>query len=87
MYISIFITRVVLAALLAAFILTLSRKWGVLEWVQVHGSEFFSKMFSCNFCLSWWTSVVISIVWCAATEDTSILVIPFFSTPITRVLL
>ena len=39
-----FIFYVILVAMLAAFVLTLLRKWGVIEWVQVHGNDFFAKM-------------------------------------------
>ena len=52
-----FIYNIIVVALIAAFVLTLLRKWGVIEWVQIHGNDFFSKMFNCDFCLSWWTCV------------------------------
>lgn len=44
-----FLFYTVVTALVAAFGLTLLRKWGVVEWVQVHGNEFFAKMFNCDF--------------------------------------
>lgn len=38
-----FIYYIIVVALIAAFVLTLLRKWGVIEWVQVHGNEFLQR--------------------------------------------
>lgn len=82
-----FIFYVILVAMLAAFVLTLLRKWGVIEWVQVHGNDFFAKMFSCDFCLSWWAGVLICFFALIFTGNLSFLGVPFCSTMITRKLL
>lgn len=82
-----FIFYVILVAMLAAFVLTLLRKWGVIEWVQVHGNDFFAKMFSCDFCLSWWAGVVLSVLFAICTGNPALLLVPFCSTVITRILL
>ena len=82
-----FIFYVILVAMLAAFVLTLLRKWGVIEWVQVHGNDFFAKMFSCDFCLSWWAGVLICFFALIFTGNLSFLGVPFCSTMITGVLL
>ena len=79
-----YIALAVLVALFAAFLLDLAYKWGIIEWVQVHGNKFFSKMFNCNFCLSWWTGVALSVVLALALWDAHCLLIPFVSTSITR---
>ena len=78
---------VILVAMFAAFVLTLLRKWGVIEWVQVHGNDFFAKMFSCDFCLSWWAGVLICFFALIFTGNPAFLGVPFCSTMITRVLL
>lgn len=80
-----FYTAVV--ALVAAFGLTLLNKWRVIEWVQVHGNDFFSKMFSCMFCLSFWAGVALAILLAFVTGNPALLLIPFCSTMITRILL
>ena len=72
-----FIFYVILVAMLAAFVLTLLRKWGVIEWVQVHGNDFFAKMFSCDFCLSWWAGVLICFFALIFTGNLSFLGVPF----------
>lgn len=77
----------VFIALIAAFFLLLLRKIGVVEYIQVHGNNFFAQMFSCDFCLSWWSGVVIAILATAISGDLSILITPFISTPITRKML
>ena len=82
-----FIYNIIVVALIAAFVLTLLRKWGVIEWVQIHGNDFFSKMFNCDFCLSWWAGVILSVLMLIMTGDPVLLGVPFCSTMITRVLL
>ena len=82
-----FIAVTVLVALLAPFLLALAYKWGGIEWVQVHGNAFFSRMFNCNFCLSWWTGVALSVLLALVLWDAHCLLIPFVSTSITRKLL
>lgn len=79
-----FAIHTILIAWLAAFLLCLLIKWGVVEWLQVHGNDFFAKMSSCHFCLSWWAAVAVAAVAFAVTGDWSLLLCPFFSTVITR---
>ena len=81
------ISYIIIISLLAGFVIMLLRKWGVVEWVQVHGNDFFSKMFSCDFCLSWWVSLVISLIIFLVTKDTLVLSAPFGCTMLTRILL
>lgn len=76
-----------LVAMVAAFAIQLADKWGVLERVQVHGSRFFSKMFGCYFCLSWWAGVALSVIAAILAGVWLYLLVPFVSTPITRKML
>ena len=82
-----FVAVVVLAALCAAFMLILAGKWGLLEWVQIHGCRLLSEMARCGFCLSFWTGLALSVVLLCMTGDWLMLTIPVFSAPITRMLL
>lgn len=82
-----FVYCIIVVALVAAFVLTLLRKWGVIEWVQVHGNDFFAKMFNCDFCLSWWACVMICLFALVVTGNPLYFVVPFCSTIITRILL
>lgn len=79
-----FVLYVIVVALLAAFVITLCDKWGVIEWVQVHGNRFFAKMFHCQFCLSWWVAVVLSVIMAAISGNPLLLLVPFCSTMLTR---
>ena len=77
---------VFLVALAAAFVVLLTKKWGIAEWMQVHGSPFVSKLFSCDLCMSFWAGVCISVFvgcWCG---DARLFLLPVFTTPITRML-
>ena len=76
-----------IVACFAAFILMLLYKFGIIEYVEVHGNKFFAKMFSCDFCLSWWVSVVLCVFALLLTFNTKFLFVPFVSTLICRKLL
>lgn len=73
--------------MVAGFIVTLLKKWGIVDRIQVRGNKFFSKMFSCDFCLSWWSGVIVSIAYSIITGEPVYLFIPFCSTMITRYIL
>lgn len=76
----------VLTGCLSAWVVILLRKWGVIEWVQVHGNSFFCNLASCDFCLNWWTAWVIVVVVLAVTGWWWLAAVPFFSTAIGRLL-
>ena len=73
-------------ALGAAFIVLLVKKWGFAEWVQIHGNEFFSKLFSCDLCMSFWACVLMTLSFTLGTGDMMLLMMPVFATPLTRML-
>lgn len=71
----------------AAFLLLLAYKLGIVEWLQVHGDVVVSKMAQCDFCMSWWLSVAITILLAVIMDDVTLIFVPFISTPIARRLL
>lgn len=71
-------------ALAAAFVVLLVKKWGWAEYIQVHGNEFLSKLFSCDLCMSFWAALCISVALVMCYGDIRLVMIPVFSTPITR---
>lgn len=83
----IFIEHVVLVSLLAAFILLLLNKLGAIEWLLIHGVDPFYKLASCNFCLSWWVCLTLSIICAVCGSDLNLVCVAFFATPLTRVLI
>lgn len=74
-------------ALIAAFVLLFANKLGFIEWLQVNGNRFFSEMARCNFCLSFWVGLVLSILFVVYTGNMNILFVPVISTPLTRFLI
>lgn len=82
-----YLVYTVVVAMLAAFTILLLRKWGVIECMQVHGNDFIAKLASCDFCLSWWAGVLLSILLSLFTGNAVYLLIPLCSTPITRFML
>ena len=72
----------------AAWLLTLAKKWGIIEWCQIHVTRpKLNELFRCDFCMSWWTAVILSVAAYLVTRDVSVLIVPFVSTTITRRLL
>ena len=71
-------------ALLSAFVLSLMQKWKVLEWLQVHANEFFYKMFTCRFCMSFWVAMIICIFVAVITGKWIVLLAPMFSCNLTK---
>lgn len=82
-----FLISIILIALASAFVLTLAYKWGVIEWMQVHGDKIISQMANCDFCLSFWSNVIVCMVVMLVVDDVTIGLAPLFSTMITRKLL
>lgn len=81
------IVTAVLVAMIAAFIILLLKKIGAIEWLQVFGNDFVSKLANCDFCLSWWTCLIIAISTAVITDDWRTVVCAIFATPLCRKLL
>lgn len=78
-----FLCCTIVISLAVAFLLTLAKKWGWLEWLQVHApSELLNRLFSCPFCCSWWLSIIICLILLAATGRWEFIIVPVCSTPI-----
>ena len=71
-------------SLFAAFLLLLAYKVGLVEWLQVHGSDKISKMAHCDFCMSWWLCVLMTIIVLSVMPEVYLLAVPFIATPMTR---
>lgn len=82
-----FLVFVILVALLAAFVDLLLKKLQIVKWVRENGSAFFSDMFNCDYCLSWWTCFIICVTMAVITGNYQYLFLAPFSTPITRLMI
>lgn len=78
---------VLVVALFAAWVLLFLDKIGFIEWLLVHGCDPFYKLASCKFCLSWWTTLALSVVFAISLGDIKYIAMAFLATPITRVLI
>lgn len=77
---------IIIIALAAAFVVLLVKKWGMAEYMQVHGDRITSRLFSCDLCMSFWASLMISCFAVCFIDECWVLAVPVFSTPITRML-
>ena len=82
-----FIAQTIAVALYSAFVILFMMKTGIRERVQIKGSRIVSKLFSCDFCLSFWVALVLSIISAIFTKQIEFILIPFLSTPLTRILI
>ena len=80
------IEKVILTALLAAFVVLLVKKWGIAEYWQIHGNDFVSRLFSCDLCMSFWACVIVSAAATAVSGDVRMTAVPFMAMPITRMM-
>ncbi len=77
-----YLVAVVLVALLVKFVRTLAEKWGILGWLQAHApNDFLYKLFSCEFCQSFWLGLAFSLV-LAVFIDWRFVFVPLFSSNI-----
>ena len=77
---------IIIASLSAFFILFIG-KIGLREKIILYAPELLSKLYSCDFCLSFWISVIFAIFVALIHQDPTMLIIPAISTPITRILI
>lgn len=82
-----FICIVLCVALAAAFVILFLDRAELRERVVATAPKLISEMFGCDFCLSWWTCVVLAIIAALIDGEVVILLAPLFATPITRALL
>lgn len=80
------IESIIMVALMAAFAVLLMKKWGIAEYFQVHGNKFFSQLFSCDLCMSFWVCLVLSLALVIVYSDPWLIIIAIPATPVTRML-
>lgn len=68
----------------AAFGIMLISKLGLREKLIESAPRLISELFSCDFCLSWWTCVLLSLVASIATGLWIIMCAAVLATPLTR---
>ena len=81
-----YLEMTVIIALVAAFVVLLVRKWGIDEWMQVHGDRIMSQLFGCLFCMSFWACFIIMLAVVMVTDEWIYVLCPFAAAPITRMM-
>lgn len=83
--------QIVVIALLVAFIVLFTSISGLRDkardWCDKYNVSIIAKMLNCDFCFSFWVSVIISTIFMTLSKDISYMFIPILSTPLTRFLL
>lgn len=81
------LSALIYIALVAAFVIMLIGKLGIRNSVIARAPKLISQLFDCDFCLSFWVSVILAVILAIFFREMNILFIPIISTPITRILL
>jgi hypothetical protein len=56
-----FVAVAIIIATVDGWLLTLGYKWGVIEWLQSHApNDLIWQLFNCQYCLSWWSGLLLS---------------------------
>lgn len=71
----------------AAFAILFAERLGIRDKIVAEAPKLISQLFECDFCLSFWTSLILAIILAIIFNEISIIFIPIVSTPITRILL
>lgn len=74
-------------ALAAAFVILLIGKLGIRDNIIAKAPKLISQLFDCDFCLSFWVSLILAVILAIFFREMNILFIPIISTPITRILI
>ena len=82
-----FLIDVISIALMASFAILFLGKSGIRDFVIERGTKLISELFSCDFCLSFWVSLILASILAILSNRPELLIVPIFSTPITRILL
>lgn len=81
------LSALIYIALAAAFAILLIGKLGIRDNVITKAPKLISQLFDCDFCLSFWVSVILAAILAIFFREMSIIFIPIISTPITRILI
>ena len=81
------LSALICIALAAAFTTLLIGKLGIRDSIVAKAPKLISQLFDCDFCLSFWTSVILAIILAIFFREMNVLFIPIISTPITRILI
>lgn len=81
------LSALIYIALAAAFVILLIGKLGIRDNIITKAPKLISQLFDCDFCLSFWTSLILAVILAIFFREMNILFIPIISTPITRILI
>ena len=81
------LSALIYIALAAAFAILLIGKLGIRDNIIAKAPKVISQLFDCDFCLSFWTSLILAAILAIFFREMNILFIPIISTPITRILI
>lgn len=83
---SLLLLEAILVGAISSFVILFITVSGIRDMVVTHAPKLISRLFECNFCLSFWTSLIVAISLVTYTGDSLYLVTPIIVSPILRYL-
>ena len=87
MYMIEYVCITLIIALFSTFAILLTERVGYREKIQVKAPKLIAELFSCDFCLSWWTCFTMALIISLLACNLLIIITAIAATPITRKLL
>ena len=78
---------IIIISLTAAFVILFITKIGIRNWLAERSPKLIYEMLNCDFCLSFWVGLAITLIVIAIGADWYYIFLPVLTTPITRFLL
>lgn len=83
-----FVFYLIVVALFSAFIILFLSKTGLRDFIILHSPiKLISELFDCDFCLSFWTSLALSVIFTILLNNVFLMLLPFLCAPLIRKLL
>lgn len=79
--------QIVIIALITAFVVLFTEKIGLRDVIIMSSPKVVSKLFSCDFCLCFWVSLILTFIAHFIVNWPFTIILPICSTPIARYLL
>lgn len=81
------IIAAIFIACIASFIILFISKVNLRNFIIARAPKIISELFSCDFCLCFWISLILAIILAIIFNNINIIITPIISTPIARFLL
>ena len=80
------IEQILIVGLLAAFLIVLSNRTGLRGYATAISKGKITDLLQCDFCICFWVNTIVAVTFALCAGNYEYIIVPFFSTPFTRIL-